>query len=826
MAGISVGFLNFKVAVQSTNFTKSLNKMQRKAAKFGKAMQRTGASMTRSLTLPLVALGAGATKVFMDFEQGMLKVKAVSGATDGQMKMLEETAKKLGATTMFSASQVAELQLNLSKLGLTPEEINKATESILVLSQATGEDLGETATVVASTMRAFGLTADDTQRITNVMADSFSSSALDLEKFKTAMSTLAPVAKESGIEIEEASALVGVLANNGVDASTAGTALRNIFLDLSKEGMTMEEAMNKINNSTDPLTTAFDLFGKRGATVATILSKNQEEIQKLTQDFIDSDNEAQGMADTMDSGLAGSLRRLKSQTEAAGIELGEVLAPAVDALAGFIGNLMDKFSGLSDEFKLVIVIVGGVIAILGPLFLIIGKVAMAYVAVTKAILLAKAAQGKLNLTMLMNPIFLVITLVVALIAGFIHLFNSVEEVRGVIHGLFKAAKQVFVGLKDLVLDTLGGVGDILIGIFTLDTDRIIAGFNASKKAVQTYGAEIADEFRSGYEEGLQSEPIDVGNLLGITADDVDVNAQDVNVDGENTDVNTDEITNLISDDNSSSSSSSSSSNQPQSDPFQIDIDALKRNHKEAILAEKENLLNGVITKEEFNKRIREEELGHLEQMKVINLAYGKDVLDLEEKIVDAKQNIFDNTEVREFEGALGSLGDKMSDFFNVDLKTLEDGMMDILTKLGDELAQGADSFEEYAKNVKGMLKDVIGGLISQGVTAAVTNALTSTSFLPPFLIPVVAGAAAGLARTAFNSLIPAFAEGGLVTGPTLGLIGEGIGTNASNPEVIAPLDKLKGFMNGGNKVVVEGVIKGNDIFLSNQRTKQNRFRTT
>jgi len=305
MAGISVGFLNFKVGVQSTDFTKKLNKMQRQAAKFGRAMQKTGQSMTMSLTLPLVALGAGATKVFMDFEQGMLKVAAVSGATDSQMKMLSDTAKKLGASTMFSASQVAELQLNLSKLGLTPEAIDKATESILRLSQATGEDLGETASVVASTMKAFGMTASETNRITNVMADSFSSTALDLEKFKTAMATLAPVAKESGVSIEQASALVGLLANNGVDASTAGTALRNIFLDLSKTGMSLDEAMAQINNSTEPLTAAFDMFGKRGATVATILSKNQEEIQLLTQDFINSELEAASMAETMDKGLAG-----------------------------------------------------------------------------------------------------------------------------------------------------------------------------------------------------------------------------------------------------------------------------------------------------------------------------------------------------------------------------------------------------------------------------------------------------------------------------------------------------------------------------------------
>mgnify|MGYP003123619224 CR=1 FL=1 len=825
MAGISVGFLNFKVGVNSTDFTKKLNKMQRRAAKFGRAMQKTGQSMTMSLTLPLVALGAGATKVFMDFEQGMLKVAAVSGATDTQMKMLSDTAKRLGASTMFSASQVAELQLNLSKLGLTPDQIDKATESILRLSQATGEDLGDTATVVASTMAAFGMTASETQRITDVMADSFSSTALDLEKFKTAMATLAPVAKESGVSIEQASALVGLLANNGVDASTAGTALRNIFLDLSKSGMSLDEAMAQINNSTEPLTTAFDMFGKRGATVATILSKNQEEIQKLTQDFIDSKGEAQGMADTMDKGLAGSMRRLKSQTEAAGISLGEVLAPAVDAAAGFVGDLLDKFTGLSDTTKTIIVIFGGFLAVLGPLFLIVGKLAMAYVSITKAIMILRAAQLKLNLAFLMNPIFLVITLIVGLVTAFVLLYNNVEQVRGAIGGLFQAAKKVFTSLPSLVMDTLGSVGDILIGIFTLDTDRILKGFRDSKKTFKDFGTGVADEFREGYQKGIEAEPINVKGFLGFDADDIKAQGKDVEVEtdepvtvkGQNVDV-----------DGTGTTEEPTGTTEPTGpSPFEIDIDALKRNHKKSVIALKENLLNGKLTKEEFNQKIREEELAHLEQMKMVNEHYGKDILDLEEQIVDSKQNIFDNTPINEFEGALGSLGDKIADFFGTDVQTLEQGMKAIMDRLKDELAQGADSFEEYAQNVKKMLKDIVGGLISKGVAAAVSNAMEGMAAFPgsSFLIPVIAGAAAGLARTAFNSLIPAFAQGGLVTGPTLGLIGEGIGTNASNPEVIAPLDKLKGFMNGGDRVVVEGVIKGNDIFLSNQRTKQSRFRT-
>mgnify|MGYP003136417904 CR=1 FL=1 len=150
-----------------------------------------------------------------------------------------------------------------------------------------------------------------------------------------------------------------------------------------------------------------------------------------------------------------------------------------------------------------------------------------------------------------------------------------------------------------------------------------------------------------------------------------------------------------------------------------------------------------------------------------------------------------------------------------------------MQSIGNELAGGAQSFEEYGKVIKGVLKDAIGGLISKGVAAAVSNSLSNPALaINPFMIPVIAGAAAGLARTALNSLIPEFAQGGLVTGPTVGLIGEGIGTNASNPEVIAPLDKLKQFIGGGSQnVIVEGVIKGNDIFLSNRNTGTNRQRS-
>jgi len=732
MAGVSVGFLNFKVGVNTDAFSKGLKKIERRAARLSKSMKKTGRTLTTNLTLPLVAFGAAGLKAFDEQQKAIAQVEAG----------LKSTANVAG----FTSKELQKMASDLQKTSLFGDEdiLKNATAQLLTFTNITGEQFAKTQEL-----------------------------ALDL-------------ATRLDGDLKSSSIMLGKALNDPVANLSA----------LSRAGIQFSTDQKEVINS---LVETGNL-----AEAQTII------LEELEKQYGGSAEAAR------DAGL-GPVQALGNTFSDLSEEIGERLLPVVQGFAEFLVNLMEKFDKLNEGTKDTIVTFGLVLAILGPVILIVAQLVSAFIAITRAIRIARIAMIKFNVVLAANPVGVIVLAIIAFITVLVILYNNVEEVRGVLHGLFKAAVKIFTGLKDLVMDSLGGVGDILVGIFTLDIDKITEGFRKSGKAFKDYGSGIVDEFKAGYKEGIDAEPLDFSEILGMTEED----APEVDVTGNVTDLKTDDLENLEV--TTPTTTTPTESTGPS--PYEVDIDALKRNHKEAIIAEKENLLNGLITKEEFNQRIREEELGHLEQMKMVNEAYGKDVLDLEEKIVDAKQNIFDNTEVREFEGALGSLGDKMAEFFDVDLKTLEDGMMSVLTKLGDELAQGADSFEEYAQNVKGMLKDVIGGLISQGVTAAITNALTSTSFLPPFLIPVVAGAAAGLARTAFNSLIPAFAEGGLVTGPTLGLIGEGIGTNASNPEVIAPLDKLKGFMNGGDRVVVEGVIKGNDIFLSNQRTKQSRFRT-
>jgi hypothetical protein len=125
--------------------------------------------------------------IVKNFDQAQANLASVLGVSRDEMSGLTEMAKQLGATTQFTASEVSELQLEFAKLGFTQKEIEGVTEATLQLAAASGTDLGNAASITGSTIRAFGLDVSETQRVVDVMAQSFSASSLDIDKFQTAM---------------------------------------------------------------------------------------------------------------------------------------------------------------------------------------------------------------------------------------------------------------------------------------------------------------------------------------------------------------------------------------------------------------------------------------------------------------------------------------------------------------------------------------------------------------------------------------------------------------------------------------------------------------
>ena len=269
----------------------------------------------------LAGLFTAATKKGAEFSKAMSGLKAVTGATNQEMKALAGSAKELGSSTEFTAMQVAELQTELAKLGFSTQEILDMSEATLNLASSMGVSLDAAAAFTGSTLRAFGLDASDSKEAIDILALSTTKSALDFNKLNTALTTVAPIAKTANVSLSETTAMLGTLANAGFDASTSGTALRNIFLTLSEKGLTMEEAFSQINNAVDKNVVALDLFDKRGAGVAITLAENSDATQQLVTDLNGASDAFDGLgaaaqiAETRLDNLEGDTTKLGSAWE-------------------------------------------------------------------------------------------------------------------------------------------------------------------------------------------------------------------------------------------------------------------------------------------------------------------------------------------------------------------------------------------------------------------------------------------------------------------------------------------------------------------------------
>jgi hypothetical protein len=305
------------------------------------------------------ALASGLTNAIKDgieivkqFEQAQSNLAAVLGTNTDSIKELTEDAKRLGSTTAFTATQVSELQTEYAKLGFSQEEILKVTESTLDASAALRSELGEQAALTGSIIRSFELDAKDATRVNDVLAKAAASSALSFEKLNTALPIVSATAKTAGVSLERTTALLGTLSDRGIDASTAATGLRNVFLELSKRGLTFEQAMNKINTATDKNAAALELFGKRGATIGVILSKTGKNVDDLTDTLENSFGFAAESAATQLDNLAGSITILGSAWEGFILSLedgggvfNEILRGAVDTMT----ELVSAFTFLNSE---------------------------------------------------------------------------------------------------------------------------------------------------------------------------------------------------------------------------------------------------------------------------------------------------------------------------------------------------------------------------------------------------------------------------------------------------------------------------------------------
>jgi len=357
----------------------ALEKIDQTGKKFqqvGDKVAGVGKTLTTHVTAPIVGIGAAAIKTTADFDAQMSKVSAISGATGKDFDDLRAKAREMGAKTKFSASEAGEAFEYMAMAGWKTGDMLDGIEGIMNLAAASGEDLGTTSDIVTDALTAFGLSAKDSGHFADILAAASTNANTNVSMLGESFKYAAPVAGALGINAEDTSVALGLMANAGIKASQAGTSLRTGLTNLAKPTKQMQTYMDRYNialvenddgsinlretmislrekmgnlSESEQAAAASAIFGKNSmAGWLAIINASDEDFNKLTGAIDNCDGTAESMANTMQDNLAGQLTILKSQLEELAISFGDLLMPIIRKVVSAVQAFVDKLNGMSD----------------------------------------------------------------------------------------------------------------------------------------------------------------------------------------------------------------------------------------------------------------------------------------------------------------------------------------------------------------------------------------------------------------------------------------------------------------------------------------------
>lgn len=455
------------------SYTKGFEKVAGTLAKVGTAIAGLG-----------TAVGGYAIKVGGDFEAGMSKVQAISGATGEDMEKLSELAKQMGKTTKFSASEAAEGYQYMAMAGWKTEDMLAGLPGIMNLAAASGESLATTSDIVTDVLTAMGKSAGDAGTFANVLASASSNSNTNVSMMGETFKYVAPLAGALGFNIEDLSQAIGLMANSGIKASQAGTSLRSILTRLAsptdevetamaKYGITIADSDGKMHSLSDIMqnlreslgglseqeqTAAATAIGGQEAMsgLLAIVNASQEDYDKLAGAIANSTDAAENMAKTMQDNLQGKLVILKSALEGVGISIyekfEEPLKNAVDKVTEAVSNFdvdaaIEKIQRVLGILKAIAPVVVGIVSALATLYAYF-KVLKVIAKVKGIIEAVKKAGGVV--AALGGPVGLVIAAIVAVIAAIATLYATNKKFRDFVNNMISQIWEKVQGVVDAV----------------------------------------------------------------------------------------------------------------------------------------------------------------------------------------------------------------------------------------------------------------------------------------------------------------------------------------------------------------------------------------
>lgn len=381
-----------------------VKKSQEEIAKVNTALEQNNTSISNTKTQlagvigTAAALGAaiyaGPVKKSRELEAQMSTVKAISNATTEDMTRLTDMAKHMGATTQFTAVEAGKALEYMAMAGWKTDQMLGGLPGIMNLAAASGEDLGQVSDIVTDALTAFNMTADQSGRFADVLAQASSNANTNVSMMGATFQKVAPVAGTLGYSVEDMSLGIGLMANASVKAETAGTSLKTALANMAKPTKQMKAYMDKYGISltnadgsmktfrevidnlrsslgglskTEKTAAATAIFGKESfAGMLAIVNASDADFKKVSDAVNNAAGAAERMAAIKLDNLEGDVTLLKSATDGLQTAIGDALLPTFRAgtqqLTKFVSNLTEFINANPELVRTIVKVTAGLLA--------------------------------------------------------------------------------------------------------------------------------------------------------------------------------------------------------------------------------------------------------------------------------------------------------------------------------------------------------------------------------------------------------------------------------------------------------------------------------
>ena len=322
---------------------------------------------------------------YKDFESTMSNVKAISGASETEFSQLTAKAEEMGAKTKFTAKEAGDALTYMAMAGWKTKDMLNGIEGIMDLAAASGEDLGEVSDIVTDALTAFGMSAKESGHFADILAAASSSSNTNVAMMGETFKYAASMAGSLGYKAEDVALAIGLMANSGIKASMAGTALNTMFTRIATDAGATKKSLGALGVLTKRLGVQF--YDSKGNAVPfinvlegmrksmkglsdqqksnyakviagteaqkgllAIINASEADFNKLKDAIDNCDGAAESMAETNRDNLKGSLKLLQSALDGVKIEAGKRIAPYIREFADWLTEKMPEIQEAVGEF--------------------------------------------------------------------------------------------------------------------------------------------------------------------------------------------------------------------------------------------------------------------------------------------------------------------------------------------------------------------------------------------------------------------------------------------------------------------------------------------